>query len=711
MLRIFQDTSKGTFLVLVTVLLLDGIAEQLSILAHNSRHLLGSCALLVPVAVTLIFAYRLIFRSGDETYVTRVALAIVLLSLVLRLIWIFAVDSYQVNDFGEYLNNATDKTDTLWRRTAFYTYPLILIFGKSLLALKITNVLLATATTWFFFLAGRIVVGIRAAALALPFFMWNPNLWYSMTLASHDIPGLFWLAVFFYLSVLLQRRLWAGSKSWLCNLGISLFIGVSIFFVGAVRSYEHGAIISLAACAVVQSARVIFPGISRQNLSPGMPGGPAPQRPAIVHRLKYAIFHLILLFLIPVTVYRVADVQVWKAFHAESNDVWPGLACYLTATNVLGTSEYEEITNWYEQQCPLIKKNEQSEFAFRKLMHEITYSPSEYLLHVERKNRVLSRADAYLGWSTGTEFETWDATHDQVKRINRFNYNAQQGAVALANALLFLLVFWRVLLCASRPFRPAAIVPAVFSVTYYGMFLFLLENQARYSIFLIFIFSWMAAEALEHLHQKGCGNSLLPVSPPAFKRLYGMGLLILAAATAAFMLASSLIAESSLTLRDQQGFTEARPGDILGQTNGAAEVTPVFVTNNFKQLIVSYPLGGGIPPGSTMAVQRTFTVTERPHHHLRFFLSTDTVRDGIFQDTINCEDANIEYYIAVNRRLIASGRLNDISGNKYFSFDSAHDSIFSSRMTLQLVLRNLSGIPSIDSNRGPVLALEYVDLQ
>jgi hypothetical protein len=112
-----------------------------------------------------------------------------------------------------------------------------------------------------------------------------------------------------------------------------------------------------------------------------------------------------------------------------------------------------------------------------------------------------------------------------------------------------------------------------------------------------------------------------------------------------------------------------------------------------------------------MAAQRTFKVAERPHHHLRFFLSTDEVGDGISQDKIGWEDAQIEYFVAVNGKLIASGKVNDISGDEYFSFDSTHDSIFGSRMTLQLVLRNLSSIRSVDSSRGPVLALEYIDLQ
>ena len=344
-------------------------------------------------------------------------------------------------------------------------------------------------------------------------------------------------------------------------------------------------------------------------------------------------------------------------------------------------------------------------------MHEITHSPLEYFSHLERKNRILSRVDAYLGWSTWTSYETWDGTHNQVKHINHFNYNAQEAAIALANALVWLLVLWRVLICSSQSFRQAAIIPVVFSVTYYGMFLFLLENQARYSIFLIFLFSWMAAEALVDLRQRIQCNSLFPFSAPVFKRLYLGGALILITTTAAYAVASSFIADSGLTLRNQQGFAETNPKDILQEVKGANVVKPVFTTNNFKQLVLSYPVGGGIPPGSVVAVQRTFSIAERPQHHLRFFLSTYEVRNGLFQDMTSCNDANVEYFVAANGRLIASGKVNDIFDNKYFSFDFPQDSILGPRMTLQLVLRNLSGIRSVDSQRGPVLALEYIDLR
>lgn len=681
-LHIIGDAVKGALLLALALLLADSLAEQF-ILNHDcSKQLLTGCVLLIPIIGISLLGGWLIFRSGDEKHLMRAALAIVGLSLIARLIWIFAVDSYQVNDFGEYLNSALDLTDTLWRRAAFYTYPLVLLFGKSLLAVKITNVALATLTAWFFFLAGRIIMGARTAAVGLLFFIWHPELWYSITLASHDIPGLFWLGLFFYVSALLQRRLLADSRAWLRNSVLSLCVGVCIFFVGAVRSYEHGAILALAVCWAIHAVRILSPKARERS------------------RFKVVVLHAMFLLVIPLCVYEFAEARVWKAFGVEFDGIGPGIACYLTATDVLGTSEHDEITNWYEGQCPAIPSTEQRTFAIRKLLHEVTHSPGAYLVHLERKNRVLARADAYLGWSTSRTYESWDTTHDQVKRINRFNYDAQKAAIALANALLLLLVLWRVALYPTHPPTLSEAIPIAFSAVYYCLFLFLLESQSRYATFMIFLFSWLAAQAVVDLQSKRIEKPVHVFDlAPRLKPLLLGGAALLASAVGIYWLASSLAADSALTLRDQTGFAVTPPGGL------------VLVRNNFKQLMVAYPVGSQIPSESVVGVQRTFTINPKPGHHLRFFLSTYSARNEAFAKQVTWEETDIEYVVAVNDRIIATGKVNEIAANRYFSFDSGDSSIFAPRMTIRLMLRNLNRIEKVDPNRGPLLSLEYIDLQ
>ena len=712
-LRATGNSVKGALWFVVVALLVDGLAEQFVHIHESSRQVLTGCALLIPIIGVSLLGGWLIFRSDDERYLTRVALAIVGFSLLCRLVWIFTFDSYQVSDFGEYLNSATDLTDELWRRAAFYTYPLVLFLGKSLLAVKIVNVVLATLTAWIFFLAGRIILGTRVAAVALLFFIWHADLWYSITLASHDIPGLFWLSLFFYLAALLQRRLLAPARSWLSAGVLSLCLGGCIFFLGAVRSYHYGAMLALAICAAIHAVFILSCKVGERSYAVGTLERPFQSGASMGERFRLVALHTAFLLIIPVCVYRFAETEVWKPFKLEYVGIGPGLACYLTVTDVLGTSDYDGIHNWYEEQCPIIKADEQRTFAVRKLLHEVTHSPGAYLLHLERKNRILSRADAYLGWSTSGTYESWDTTHDQVKRINDLDFHAQRVAIALGSALLLLLVLWRVLHYPELPLRITEIIPILFSVIYYAMFLFLLESQSRYSIFLIFVLSWIAAQAVVDLVGRRAGKSLpaLPGALPAPRQVYFGGMVVLILVVAAFWIGSNLIADSSLTLRDQTGFANAPPDELAPPVKGCPEVTPVFVSNNFKQLMVAYPSEAKIASGSVIGVQRTFVIKQRPQHHLRFFLSTYAVRHEPFQDNVNWEDTNIEYFVAVNGQVITSGQVNSIAGNKYLSFDSNDSSIFAPKMTIQLILRNVDKIEKVNPERGPLISLEYIDLQ
>lgn len=706
---------KGAMLIVLVVLLFDGMAEQFLLCLEGGLDpfLLG-CVFLIPVVAVSLISIWLIFRDDNETYLTKVALAIIAFSLLCRLVWISCFDSYQVSDFGMYLNYATDSASDLFRRSAFYTYPLVLLFGKSLLALKVTNVLLVTLMTWIFFLAGRLVVGTRVAAISLLFFIWDPDLWYSVNVASHDIPGLFWLAVFFYLCALLQRRLLDISRRWTSSLYVSLCLGASIFFLRAAHSYHYGAIIALAFYSTIHAAFILFPRTAEQpKLFSFHPPILFPQSVFFHQRFKLACIHTTLLLVLPFCTYRFTEMEIWKAFSLKPDLIGSDLTCYVTATDVLGTSSYEQIENWYDYQCPQIDQNERQAFAIRKLLHEITHDPREYLLHLERKNRVLAMPNAYLEWSTQPAYESWDSTHDQVKRVNLFRLDAQNASVSIVYAFLLLLVICRVLLYPRLPTKPTEAIPLVFSAAYYGVFLFLLESQPRYNVFMIFAFSWMAARALDYLNRWQIIRRVeeTPRYTPTLTQMYAGGIIFIALIVGAFGGVSRLIADTSFTLRDQTGFAPVPPSKLMAQFRACPEVTPVFVRNNFKQLMIGYPVGTAVKPNSIMVVQHTFAIKRRPSHHLRFFLSTYAVRNQAFLDKVTWKDTNIEYFLAVNGLLLRAGKVNDIPDNLYLSFHPDDNLVFTPRMTLQLILRNTAEIKKVGPTRGPVVSLEYIDLQ
>jgi hypothetical protein len=381
--------------------------------------------------------------------------------------------------------------------------------------------------------------------------------------------------------------------------------------------------------------------------------------------------------------------------------------------DVLGTSDYVEINNWYDRQCPMIKGREKTIFAIRKVIHDVTHDRLEFFRHLERKNQVLGRSDDYIEWSTYQEPDSWDTTRDQVRRLNRNHLEEQYHAVSMAQIVVLTLVLWRLLLYPRLGFRLIELIPIFFSAVYFLMFLCLVESQPRYDIFLVFPFSWMAAAAIEDLHRRAAGEpapAFVSVPTPR-ARIYAGGTLILALLIGAYWGAAGLIADSSFTLRDQSGFAHVPSDQLLPAARGRLQVAPVFIRNSHKQVMLAYPPGIALPADSIMAVQRTFAVKERPQHHLRFFISNYSVREEPFDKQITWEDTDISYLIAVNGKIIASGSVNAIQDNTYFSLTGKDGVAFAPTMTIQLIIRNLEKIDPVEPSRGPIMSFEYVDLQ
>jgi hypothetical protein len=734
--RLGGVVAGGCILVLLA-LFADPAVFQFREFAWTAPNLLFAAACLLPIVAFTLVALAAILRRADDRSITRLVLLVLLCSMLARLAWVWTFDSYQTNDFGAYLNCAADVVSTgdparsencsstgfvYWRRAAAYTYPIVLAFGTSLTALKIANVVLATLAGLFFYLGGRRIFGARVAAAGLLFFIWHPDLWYAMTLASHDVPGMLWLSVFFYLAVRLRRRLLELPASHAGNVVLSLATGGAVFMLGLTRSYQDGAIAALVACAAIHAACLLF---SRDAQGNEIVRSIASRRGlGLRSRAAAAFVHLALLAVVPVLAYFAAMGAFTAASRRSpaedgSAEIGPaGVTCYVSSMNVFGTNRYDEIENWMERQCPSIPDADRAGFAVRKVLHDVTHSPRLFLRHLVEKNRVLSRADDYVFWAADSGPGPAERTAGQVRRTNSRLLAEQAMVVYLAHVALLLLVGWRLTLFPSVPFRMDETIPIVFSAVYFGMFLLLLESQARYEIYLVFVFSWMAGQAAVDIGDRLRCRGRTPVareaaqaSPAVGRRVvYAGGALAVAAVIGGYWGAASVVADSSLTLRDQSGFTADVPAGEAGVVAGP-RARPVFVANDHKELILAYPSGSTVEAGSVLAVQRGFDVRPATRHVLRFFLSTAAVRKVPFESAEHWDGREIDYLVLANGSPVAAGNLGDIDGNRFVSVTSGPGLDFGRRLTLQLFLRNRARIDRVDPKRGPLLALEYVDLR
>ncbi len=722
-----RDWLIGALLLLTACLIADIVIAQLRNKIGSIKGLLVALAWLSPVVIFSLVALAFILRCGSDSRLRKVGLAIILASMLCRLGWISAFDSYQVNDFGFYVNLAADWVSTgkpeasdfcgedYLKRSAFYTYPIVRLFGPSLTAIKLANVLMTTLTSWIFFRLGIALFGTRLAVMGLLFFIWQPDLWYSMTLASHDAPGMLWLAVFFWLSSSMQRRTSApvsSRRNRLETAALSVLLGADIFFLDFTRTYHYAALLAVASYLVLETLRV-FRRVPEAGIDSAVSGklrqnAPLPRRLRSIAGL--ALFWLVL----PIATYYAANQAFWKTMKIKIESSPSSLICEVTSMDVLGISAWEEIKDWTEYQCSLTYSEDRVAYAARKLMHDLTHDPRALFRYYQRKNRDLGLADDYLEWSTYAKPERWDQTQSQVKRINS-KYRPEQGrAIALGNALVLLLVLWRLWLYPRIPFRRQEWIVILFSGSFYGLILLLLESQPRYDVFLIFLLSWMAAQGLDDLCLK-----LMRKRPPEQSALvprrshfYVGGALLLVVLAAAWGGISWTLRDGYFTLRDQSGFAPAAMAELPDELRACLPAKPVFVKNNYKALLLGYQPGPTVEANSVLAVQRTFAVRDRASHHLRFFISTTAASNEPFDMMVKWKDTNLDCIVAVNGKIVVQEKLNEIDeGNLYVSLTREDGVDFTRNMTIQFILRNLSRIGTVTTNRAPVAALEYIDLQ
>ncbi len=715
----------GALLIVTEALVIDRFVYQFTEVNQSVRDVLVSLAWLSPILIFSLIVLGIVLRCDDEKRLHRIGLFVILFSLLCRLAWITAFDAYQVNDFGFYLNCGADTAASgdpvasrfcgteYWKRSVFYTYPIALLFGRSLFAVKLVNVLLATLTSWIFFRLGILLFGVRLAAAGLLFFIWQPDLWYSMTLASPDIPGLFWLAAFFYLCAILQRRLdCAGSPllpGWRLVL-LSVFLGVNIFFLDFTRTYHYSAILALGCYVVLESSLLLL----QSSGDKGDPDRRAPGEVPAVGRGRLIVMHAVIWLLLPVGTYLLLNTGFWRIWRIPQDFGGSSLLCEVTAMDVLGMNTYEEIKDWVLVQCPKLGPAERRAFALKKLLQDLTHSPEEVFRYLQRKNHNLGLADDYLEWSTYARPELWDTTASQVKRIDKKYYGEQKGAIAAAHSLLLLLILWRLWLYPRVPFRRQEWIILLFSGCLFGLLLFLLESQPRYAIFLIFVFSWMAAQAVEDLHRRLFGKPAGAHAPHQTRRLhyYVGGAAVIAVLAGTYWSAASAIRGTPLTLRDQSGFKPLTADQLPVELKSSPLIPPVFVKNDYRELLLAYPPDSVVGPGSILAVQRTFTVAEKGGHYLRFFISVSAATGEPFDLKRNWTDTELECLVAVNGAIVLRRKLNDLEdGNLYVSLSEKNGIVFTAHTTIQFIILNRSRIGIVSPDRAPVAALEYVDLQ
>jgi len=453
----------------------------------SGLYFLGLAAILVVSSAYLIA----LFRAKRDSTIHMVAISFLILILVCRILWVRYFDSQLYSDLLLYWNighsivvdgvAAQSHWGLYFMRAIFYTAPIQYIFGDNQQALELVNVFLVTVTMFIFYDFGRRAFSARIAAGALLFFAWNPNIWYAVTLASHDIAYLPWLAGLCWIIYWINKRLHDRSGISITLVLVSVTAGLLIFLLDVQRSYglfAWVALLLLLAYYLYNHYRESRLNIVNKASQPHLPGK---------DWLKRGLVFVLVLLIIPLGTY-----QLSKAVFKNTTGTWweADYIPMLTSYNVLSSGEYKDMQPWRRVYWERLPEDLQTEFSIRKLLSEISSDPVETIRHVFRKNAVLADPTEELKWSIHPAEDPW------VGRINSATAPMQRELHKLLAAILFFLLFLRLLLYPFFPIKRGALFLVLFTAFLYLFMIFFSIVQPRYSQFTVFLTSLLIAQLI-----------------------------------------------------------------------------------------------------------------------------------------------------------------------------------------------------------------------
>ncbi|MCB0339721.1 MAG: hypothetical protein KDD53_08955, partial [Bdellovibrionales bacterium] len=567
-------------------------------------------------------------------------------------------------------------------RAISYTLPIQFLFGNSHLAFELVNVFLLSLSSWLFFLFLRNCASAHIAAIGLVFFNLSPDLWYMMTLTSQDVVGTFWLSLIFYalsrLTALLPTTKTSGLRS---PILWSVLIGIGLFFLYLQQSYYLFILVSLVLFTIYLGVRASFPQCF--SVSSNSTTSPARQMTLAL------VFCCALPFAIASSGQKVLKANFTERQLGNSN-----FLRYVSAMDVTGANRHYQMMAWRLSYYPKIPVELQNKIALKKLLHEISADPFEWLNHLIRKNYVLALPNGYLNFSVRP------ASDPGVGRVNSDWRACQIFLVYFITFSICVLAALSVLLGLNRVTSPPELFLYIFSLLNYCAILFLTESQARYDVFLVFPFSFLAASSISKclkIEEKELSNGILANLRGILFGTFGLSIaLVLIYASV------SLIRNSDLTLKNQSGFKETP------QTGAPDVLTPRFLHNNFKRLVVAYPGHQEIRPGSIISVEKSFVTNSNQLRYLRFFVSNAQISNKFSP----WEAADLETRVFVNDRLVGEVRLNTLNVAQFFEISDS-EILKGPNLNIRFEVENHALIDPIEGKKLDygMAALEYIDFQ
>jgi hypothetical protein len=458
------------------------------------------------LVISIIYLIALYFARKNKT-IHLIAFSFFIVIIAARLFWVRYFDAEQVSDFATYWNvGHSIVVDGLAQqssrgiyllRSIFYTAPIQYLFGNNQQYLELVNVFLVIISMLIFYDFGRRVFSAKIAAVALLFFSWNPDIWYGVTLADHDIAFLPWLAGLCWVIYWLDKKL--HNKPFISIpvvILLSIAAGILIFGLEAQRGFGLPALLALILLLFYYLYHQ-YREYKAQRVNDSLSSH-------IIKKncLKNSFLIILVILIIPLGTYELSFFTITQAIGVKKgSDTVPNISTknlidesnslpYLSAKDVFGSDRYSEMLPWrrlYTRQLPVGLRND---FNIKKFLSEEFSDPVETLKQFFRKNAVLADPTGTLGFSSHPSEHSW------VGRTNSENVGMQEQLNRLLSAILFFLLFLRLMLYPFFTIKRGGFFLIIFTTVFYLSIILFTEAQPRYDVFTVFLVGLLVAQLI-----------------------------------------------------------------------------------------------------------------------------------------------------------------------------------------------------------------------
>lgn len=620
---------------------------------------------------------------------------LVCVCVVLRIVWILSVDSYQSTDYARYLMIGEQICEGRWdlisarsevlvneyaRRAMVVTVPAVWLFGRGLHAVECWNLLLQTATLTAFGVYVRLLTGSRVrAVIAAVLLLMMPEFWYTATIATHNVPANFFLALCLLLLECIRCQLMQRGR--MTSAGVLLSVALASLAGAAGGLLElcrnTGLFLLLAILLTMGAYGLVH---RRECLRNG-------------RRVLCSLMCLVAGVGCGTVVVQAIGGVV--AMHLPSPTV--SKLGYLSAVDSAGTGLGRELEPWRTAYFPHVPAGEQSAVALRRLAHEKVASGIQFWQFIFRKNAVFS-------WQGDALVQCFDKLPGLIRPMKHTRvpwYSLQQGICDVFYLLMLAMVVARLLLVRVFPRVPGETILLLFVFIYGCVIYVLTEAHPYYSQGFFFPICLSAAVVLVPYEgvRRGGGVRAFDV----VKRVLCMiriqrgtlaGAGVLSGIMIVHALVGGLIDRSAVLYCRIRAHVPTVVSDSLRLEQSRVHVAVALSDRGrLEPLRVQVPVQLECSRGAGSSLKFFLTANQRTDRRLRIAPNT----------------SDVDFELVINGRVWRRGRLRDLNTPEFCTVDlDTWGRVNGDPVQLQIIL---SGKLSAKASDPEWLAIEYPHCQ